>query len=50
MTDKLEPHIRSYTEYDNSSVGEEEHFEPRHLWAAFSDWQVGLKRPTQHDS
>ncbi|PPQ94104.1 hypothetical protein CVT25_009255 [Psilocybe cyanescens] len=26
--------------YDNSSVGEEEHFEMRHLWAAVSDWQV----------
>ncbi|EIN14726.1 MFS general substrate transporter [Punctularia strigosozonata HHB-11173 SS5] len=30
------------TEYDNSSVGEEEHFEPRHLIAAFTDWQVWL--------
>lgn len=27
-------------EYDNSSVGEEEHFEPRHFWAAVTDWQV----------
>jgi len=27
-------------EYDNSSVGEEEHFEMRHLWAAFTDWQI----------
>ncbi|CAA7263446.1 unnamed protein product [Cyclocybe aegerita] len=26
--------------YDNSSVGEEEHFETRHFWAAVSDWQV----------
>ncbi|KZT08235.1 MFS general substrate transporter [Laetiporus sulphureus 93-53] len=26
--------------YDNSSVGEEEHFEMRHLVAAFTDWQV----------
>ncbi|KAF8328323.1 MFS general substrate transporter [Amanita rubescens] len=28
--------------YDNSSVGEEEHFEMRHFWAAISDWQVWL--------
>uniref|UniRef100_A0A8H7XRE6 MFS general substrate transporter n=1 Tax=Psilocybe cubensis TaxID=181762 RepID=A0A8H7XRE6_PSICU len=28
--------------YDNSSVGEEEHFEMRHLWAAITDWQVWL--------
>ncbi|EMD35571.1 hypothetical protein CERSUDRAFT_157398 [Gelatoporia subvermispora B] len=31
--------------YDNSSVGEEEHFEVRHLWAAFTDWQVWLFIP-----
>ncbi|KJA21329.1 hypothetical protein HYPSUDRAFT_140840 [Hypholoma sublateritium FD-334 SS-4] len=29
-------------EYDNSSVGEEEHFEPRHFWAAVTDWQLYL--------
>lgn len=29
-------------EYDNSSVGEEEHFEMRHFWAAVCDWQVWL--------
>ncbi|KAJ7739084.1 MFS general substrate transporter [Mycena maculata] len=28
--------------YDNSSVGEEEHFEKRHLVQAFTDWQVWL--------
>ncbi|KDR81104.1 hypothetical protein GALMADRAFT_222657 [Galerina marginata CBS 339.88] len=28
--------------FDNSSVGEEEHFEMRHFWAAISDWQVWL--------
>ncbi|KAF8876866.1 major facilitator superfamily domain-containing protein [Infundibulicybe gibba] len=28
--------------YENSSVGEEEHFETRHVWAALSDWQVWL--------
>ncbi|KAF7357743.1 putative transporter C11D3.18C [Mycena venus] len=28
--------------YDNSSVGEEEHFEMRHLVAAVVDWQVWL--------
>ncbi|KAG6810176.1 hypothetical protein H0H92_013014 [Tricholoma furcatifolium] len=29
--------------YDNSSVGEEEHFEMRHLWLAVRDWQVWLQ-------
>ena len=29
-------------EYDNSSVGEEEHFEVRHLWETLLDWQVWL--------
>ena len=29
-------------EYDNSSVGEEERFEPRHLKEALLDWQVWL--------
>ncbi|KAF8063507.1 MFS general substrate transporter [Lyophyllum atratum] len=37
---------RSYViwrkKYDNSSVGEEEHFEARHIWSAVSDWQVWL--------
>ncbi|KAF8184699.1 MFS general substrate transporter [Pholiota molesta] len=28
--------------YDNSSVGEEEDFSPRHFWAAVTDWQVYL--------
>nr|VWP02019.1 Hyaluronate lyase (EC (Hyaluronidase) (HYase) [Ganoderma boninense] len=28
--------------YDNSSVGEEEHFELRHLWETLLDWQVWL--------
>lgn len=31
-----------FPEYDNSSVGEEEHFMPRHFYAAFTDWQVGI--------
>ena len=29
-------------EYDNSSVGEEEHFEMRHLISALTDWQIWL--------
>ena len=29
-------------EYDNSSVGEEEHFEMRHIWETLLDWQVWL--------
>ena len=32
----------SSTEYDNSTVGEEEHFEIRHIWEALLDWQVWL--------
>ncbi|KAF7296089.1 hypothetical protein MKEN_01424000 [Mycena kentingensis (nom. inval.)] len=40
----LTPHERSYIvwrkKYDNSSVGEEEHFEMRHLYEALTDWQV----------
>ncbi|KAM5545391.1 hypothetical protein V8D89_001004 [Ganoderma adspersum] len=28
--------------YDNSSVGEEEHFEVRHIWETLLDWQVWL--------
>ncbi|OCH85119.1 MFS general substrate transporter [Obba rivulosa] len=42
----LTPEERAYIiwrkKYDNSSVGEEEHFELRHIWAAFTDWQVWL--------
>lgn len=29
-------------EFDNSTVGEDEHFELRHIWEAVSDWQVWL--------
>ncbi|KAF8884550.1 MFS general substrate transporter [Gymnopilus junonius] len=43
----LTPEERAYIvhkkKYDNSSVGEEEHFEMRHLWAAMTDWQVWLQ-------
>ncbi|KAF8994036.1 MFS general substrate transporter [Cyathus striatus] len=42
----LTPEERAYVvwrkKYDNSSVGEEEHFEMRHMWAALTDWQVWL--------
>lgn len=42
----LTPEERSFIvfkkKYDHSSVGEEEHFEMRHLWAAVCDWQVWL--------
>ncbi|KAI0767792.1 MFS general substrate transporter [Fomes fomentarius] len=42
----LTPEERSYVihrkKYDNSSVGEEEHFEIRHLREAILDWQVWL--------
>ncbi|CCL99900.1 uncharacterized protein FIBRA_01925 [Fibroporia radiculosa] len=43
----LTPEERAYViwtkKYDNSSVGEEEHFELRHLIAAFTDWQIWLQ-------
>jgi len=42
----LTPEERAFViwrkKYDNSSVGEEEHFEMRHFWAALLDWQVWL--------
>ncbi|KAG6907011.1 hypothetical protein DXG01_010914 [Tephrocybe rancida] len=42
----LTPDERAYIiwkkKYDNSSVGEEEHFEMRHFWSAVCDWQVWL--------
>jgi hypothetical protein len=31
-------------EYDNSSVGEEERFEFRHIKLAFLDWQVRMTK------
>ncbi|KAG1886503.1 MFS general substrate transporter [Suillus subluteus] len=45
----LTPEERAFVvwrkKYDNSSVGEEERFAPRHVWAAFRDWQVWLHIP-----
>ncbi|KAG1731492.1 MFS general substrate transporter [Suillus paluster] len=42
----LTPEERAFVvwkkKYDNSSVGEEERFAVRHIWAAFGDWQVWL--------
>lgn len=42
----LTPEERAFViwkkKYDNSSVGETEAFALRHVWAAFSDWQVWL--------
>ncbi|KAF8626575.1 hypothetical protein AX15_004798 [Amanita polypyramis BW_CC] len=42
----LTPEERAYVvhkmKYDNSTVGEEEHFEMRHFWDAVLDWQVWL--------
>jgi hypothetical protein len=32
-----------YVEYDNSSVGEEEHFATRHIVAALTDWQLYIQ-------
>lgn len=43
----LTPEERAFViwkkKYDNSSVGEEEHFEMRHLISAMTDWQVWLQ-------
>jgi hypothetical protein len=39
--DLLTP-FKIFIEYDNSSVGEEEHFEMRHLVQALLDWQVAM--------
>ncbi|KAF8965756.1 MFS general substrate transporter [Flammula alnicola] len=42
----LTPEERAFVvhkkKYDNSSVGEEEHFALRHFWAALTDWQIYL--------
>ncbi|KAI0649688.1 MFS general substrate transporter [Trametes meyenii] len=42
----LTPEERAYVvhrkKYDNSSVGEEEHFEIRHIWETLLDWQVWM--------
>ncbi|KAF8507520.1 MFS general substrate transporter [Hysterangium stoloniferum] len=42
----LTPEERAYViwkkKYDNSSVGEQEVFAMKYLWAAFSDWQIYL--------
>ncbi|KAF8153406.1 MFS general substrate transporter [Crassisporium funariophilum] len=42
----LTPEERAFVvfkkKYDNSSVGEEEHFAARHFWSAVTDWQVWL--------
>ena len=43
FTSSVRPSVRltdTRKEYDNSSVGEEEHFELRHVKEAFLDWQV----------
>jgi hypothetical protein len=34
--------LKFHPEYDNSTVGEEAHFSPKHVLAALSDWQVWL--------
>lgn len=40
----LTPEERSYIiwrkKYDNSTVGEAEHFKAKHVWKSISDWQV----------
>ncbi|TEB21994.1 MFS general substrate transporter [Coprinellus micaceus] len=36
----LTPAERQYLLDSQSTPGEEEHFEPRHVWAAVTDWQV----------
>lgn len=45
----LTPEERAYIiwrkKYDNSTVGEEEHFALKHVWMAFSDWQLWIHIP-----
>jgi len=42
----LTPEERAYViwikKYDNSSVGEEEHFQSKHIYQAFTDWQIWI--------
>ncbi|EMD36615.1 hypothetical protein CERSUDRAFT_95905 [Gelatoporia subvermispora B] len=45
MTPEERVYIVWRKKYDNLSMGEEEHFELRHLWEAFTDWQVWLFIP-----
>ncbi|KAE9396024.1 MFS general substrate transporter [Gymnopus androsaceus JB14] len=46
---KLLTFIRAFSynipEYDNSSVGEEEHFQAKHIYQAFTDWQIWIHIP-----
>ncbi|KAH9835024.1 MFS general substrate transporter [Rhodofomes roseus] len=43
LTQKERAYLTWRKKYDNSSVGEEEHFEMRHLKSALCDWQVWLQ-------
>ena len=36
----LSPAEQQYILDSRNAPGEEEHFEPRHIWAAVTDWQV----------
>ncbi|EIN14719.1 MFS general substrate transporter [Punctularia strigosozonata HHB-11173 SS5] len=40
LTEKERAYVLWKKRYDNSAIGEEEHFEPRHVVAALCDWQV----------
>ncbi|KZT63332.1 MFS general substrate transporter [Daedalea quercina L-15889] len=43
LSDDERAYILWRKKYDNSSVGEEEHFEMRHLISVFLDWQVWMQ-------
>ncbi|KAH7921928.1 MFS general substrate transporter [Leucogyrophana mollusca] len=43
LTEEERAYVIWKKKYDNSSVGEEERFALRHVWAACTDWQVWLQ-------
>ncbi|KAI0365422.1 MFS general substrate transporter [Pilatotrama ljubarskyi] len=40
LTSEERAYVVNRLKYDNSSVGEEEHFESRHLWETLTSWRV----------
>ncbi|KAF8995232.1 MFS general substrate transporter [Cyathus striatus] len=45
LTPEERAYIVAIKKHDISSVGEEEHFERRHIWEALSDWKLWLHIP-----
>ncbi|KAF7799177.1 hypothetical protein EIP86_010408 [Pleurotus ostreatoroseus] len=42
LTEEEKIYVIWRKKFDNSSVGEEEHFAFRHIWAAVFDWQTWI--------